>query len=82
MAVGIALHMGTLGLWSVLANTVPCISVLLLCVSSVVLGWKRCPARTSRHAAPPMPKELRLWQGAVLVGWPFPWRFRWPVSDC
>ena len=68
MAVGIALHMGTLGLWSVLANTLVCLSVLFLCVSSVVLWWKRRPAKAGRLAAPPMPKEMPLWQGAVLVG--------------
>lgn len=68
MAVGIALHMGTLGLWSVLANTLVCLSVLFLCVSSVVLWWMRRPAKAGRLAAPPMPKELPLWQGAVLVG--------------
>ena len=68
MAVGIALHMGTLGLWSVLANTLVCLAVLFLCVSSVVLWWKRRPAGAGRLAAPPMPKEMPLWQGAVLVG--------------
>ncbi|MFY0646909.1 PepSY-associated TM helix domain-containing protein [Sulfitobacter geojensis] len=68
MAVGIALHMGTLGLWSVLANSLVCLSVLFLCVSSVVLWWKRRPAKSGRLSAPPMPKELPLWQGAVLVG--------------
>jgi uncharacterized iron-regulated membrane protein len=68
MAVGIALHMGTLGLWSVLANTVVCLSVLFLCVSSLVLWWKRRPAGASRLAAPPLPKEMPLWQGAALVG--------------
>ena len=68
MAVGIALHMGTLGFWSVIANTVMCLSVLFLCLSSVVLWWKRRPAKSGRLAAPPMPKEMPLWQGAVLVG--------------
>ncbi|THH37410.1 PepSY domain-containing protein [Aliishimia ponticola] len=68
MAVGIALHMGTLGLWSVLANTAVCLAVLFLCASSIVLWWKRRPAKAGRLAAPPMPKELPLWQGAVLVG--------------
>ncbi|MEM7508372.1 MAG: PepSY domain-containing protein [Pseudomonadota bacterium] len=68
MAVGIALHMGTLGLWSVLANTVVCLSVVFLCLSSVVLWWKRRPANARRLAAPPLPKNMPLWQGAVLVG--------------
>lgn len=68
MAVGIALHMGTLGLWSVLANTVICLSVLLLCVSGVVMWWKRRPTLAGRLAAPPMPKNMPFWQGAVLIG--------------
>ena len=68
MAVGIALHMGTLGLWSVLANSVICLSVLFLCVSSVVMWWKRRPNGTSRLLAPALPKNMPLWQGAVLVG--------------
>ncbi len=68
MAVGIALHMGTLGLWSVLANTVVCLSVLLLCISSLIMWWKRRPAGSVRLAAPSQPKNMPLWQGAMLVG--------------
>ena len=68
MAVGIALHMGTLGLWSVLANSLVCLSVLLLCVSGLVMWWKRRPTRLMRLAAPPLPHDLPLWKGAVLVG--------------
>ncbi|MBC7284892.1 PepSY domain-containing protein [Hoeflea sp.] len=67
MAVGIALHMGTLGLPSVLATTLVCLSVLFLCLSSVVMWWKRRPAGSLRLAAPPMPRDMPLWQGAVLV---------------
>jgi len=68
MAVGIALHMGTLGLWSVLANTLICLAVIFLSVSALVLWWKRRPAGAGRLAAPPMPREMPLWQGAMLVG--------------
>ncbi len=68
MAVGIALHMGTLGLWSVLANTLFCLTVIFLCVSAIVMWWMRRPAKTLRLAAPPMPASLPLWKGAVLVG--------------
>jgi len=68
MAVGIALHMGTMGLWSVLANTLFCLAVLFLCVSSVVMWWKRRPAGAARLAAPPLPRDLPMWQGAALVG--------------
>ncbi|WP_170610814.1 PepSY-associated TM helix domain-containing protein [Ruegeria arenilitoris] len=68
MAVGIALHMGTLGLWSVLANTIFCLCVLFMCVTSIVLWVKRRPVNARRLAAPPMPSELHVWQGAVTVG--------------
>ncbi|MBX2805299.1 MAG: PepSY domain-containing protein [Hyphomicrobiales bacterium] len=68
MAVGIALHMGTMGLWSVLANSVVCLSVVLLCVSGVVMWWKRRPLKLARLAAPPMPDNLPLWRGAVFAG--------------
>jgi uncharacterized iron-regulated membrane protein len=66
MAVGIALHMGTMGLWSVLANTLVCLSVLFLCASSVVMWWKR-RAGGMRLSAPPLPRDMPLWQGATLV---------------
>ncbi len=68
MAVGTALHMGTLGLWSVLANSLICLSVLFLCVSSLVMWWKRRPSGSLRLAAPPLPRDMPLWQGAALVG--------------
>ncbi|SPH22615.1 hypothetical protein ASD8599_03358 [Ascidiaceihabitans donghaensis] len=68
MAVGIALHMGTLGLWSVLANTVICLSVLFLCVSGIIMWWMRRPSGAGRLAAPSMPAHMPFWQGAVLVG--------------
>lgn len=47
MAAGAAIHMGTLGLWSVLANALFCLSVIAICVSGYVMWWQRRPRQTS-----------------------------------
>jgi hypothetical protein len=60
MAVGIALHMGTMGLWSVLANTLVCLSVLFLCASSVVMWWKRRAGGLSAFRAAPAARHAAL----------------------
>ncbi|HAR53069.1 MAG TPA: PepSY domain-containing protein, partial [Roseovarius nubinhibens] len=67
MAVGIALHMGTLGLWSVLANTLVCLSVIFLCISGVILWWKRRPAGRWPLAAPPPPEQMPHWPAATAI---------------
>ncbi len=46
MAVSIALHMGTLGWWSVAANVAFCLSVITICISGFVMWWQRRPARS------------------------------------
>lgn len=43
MAAGAAIHMGTLGLWSVFANVLFCLSVIAICVSGYVMWWQRRP---------------------------------------
>ncbi|MEO9780776.1 MAG: PepSY domain-containing protein [Sedimentitalea sp.] len=68
MAVGIALHEGDLGLWNVALNTIFCLSVIFVAVSGAVMWWMRRPSGAGRLAAPPMPRDVPLWQGAVLVG--------------
>lgn len=68
MAAGIGFHMGTLGVWNIALNTVFCLSVMFLCLSGVVMWWKRRPANAGRLVAPPLPSNLPLWQGAVLTG--------------
>ena len=47
MAAGAAIHMGTLGWWSVLANVLFCLSVIAICVSGYVMWWQRCPRQTN-----------------------------------
>lgn len=76
MAVGIALHMGTLGLWSVLANTLICLSVLFICLSGIILWWKRRPTASWQLSPPPLPRNMPHWPAAtgivLLLGLAFP----------
>jgi uncharacterized iron-regulated membrane protein len=67
MAVGIALHQGDLGLWNAILNVLFCAAIVFLCVSGIVMWWKRRPARSGRLVAPPLPRELPLWKGGALV---------------
>lgn len=67
MAVGIALHQGDLGLWNAVLNVLFCAAIVLLCISGIVMWWKRRPARSWRLVAPPVPRELPLWKGGALV---------------
>ncbi|WP_417241499.1 PepSY-associated TM helix domain-containing protein [Celeribacter sp.] len=68
MAVGVALHMGTIGFVFIIFNTLFCLTVLLLCASGVIMWWKRRPAKTLRLAPPAMPHDMPLWKGAVVIG--------------
>jgi uncharacterized iron-regulated membrane protein len=68
MAWGIALHEGDMGNWNLVLNTLFCLSVVFIAVSGLVMWWKRRPAGAFRLAAPPLPADLPLWKGAVLVG--------------
>jgi uncharacterized iron-regulated membrane protein len=43
------------------------LSVLLISVSGVVMWWLRRPVGAWRLGAPPMPKNLPLWKGAVVI---------------
>lgn len=67
MAYGIAFHEGDLGTWSLILNTVFCLSVIGMSLSGLVMWWKRRPAGAARLAAPPLPVDLPMWKGAVLL---------------
>ncbi|MGP9492777.1 PepSY-associated TM helix domain-containing protein [Psychrobacter sp. AOP7-B1-24] len=49
MAAGIAIHMGTLGWWSVLANVLFCLFVIIISVSGYVMWWQRRPRTLSER---------------------------------
>ncbi len=67
MAVGIPLHMGLMGLWNLLLNTVFCLLVIFVCISGVVMWLKRRPAKALRLAAPPAPTDMPLFKGVLLI---------------
>lgn len=67
MAQGIALHKGLAGTWNFVLNLVLLAVILLVNVTGVVMWWKRRPTGAMRLAAPPLPRDLPMWKGAVLV---------------
>lgn len=67
MAVGIAFHMGDMGLWNAILNIVFCLAIILMSVSGVVMWWVRRPSKAGRLAPPPKPRNMPLWKGAVLI---------------
>ena len=58
MAVGIALHQANVGWWNTVLNTLFCLSVAFMCVSGVVMWWKRRPA--GRIGVPLYPQAYRI----------------------
>lgn len=50
MAVGNAVHMGTLGLWSLLANVLFCLSIIAICISGYIMWWQRRPSKLNAQS--------------------------------
>jgi uncharacterized iron-regulated membrane protein len=66
MAVGIALHEGQLGLWNFALNALFCLACVFLCVSGIVMWWKRRPA--GRLGSPRYPRDYRVPAGVLGLG--------------
>lgn len=65
MAVGIALHEGTMGLWNTILNTVYCLTVIFMVLSGIVMWWLRRPAGTL--GAPRYPRDYRVPRGILVI---------------
>lgn len=69
MAVSIAFHMGTMGVWSLALNVLFCLAVIVICISGVVMWFKRRPKGVFTLLPPAnkanRPKMYRL--GALLL---------------
>ncbi|WP_190336452.1 PepSY-associated TM helix domain-containing protein [Vibrio sp. S9_S30] len=76
MAAGIALHTGEVSIINKLLNVFFCIAFIAVCVTGVVMWWKRRPAGKKTLGAPPPFEKSGIWKlGAVtmvLVGFAFP----------
>ncbi|GAB4523217.1 MAG: PepSY domain-containing protein [Roseibium sp.] len=68
MALGIPFHMGLMGPWNLILNTLVCLSVIFLSVSGVVMWWLRRPKGAAlRVFAPRTPDDLPHWRGAMIL---------------
>ena len=72
---GINVHMGQeWGTFNQILMAVTCASIILMCVSGVVMWWKRRPS--GRLGVPPMPPRksvyIGLWAIALVFGLAFP----------
>lgn len=67
MAWGIGLHKGMAGIWNFVLNLVILAMIALTCVTGVVMWWKRRPGKAGRLAAPPVPVDVPLAKGVVLI---------------
>lgn len=67
MAAGIALHQGDMGAWNMIGNLLFISGILFITISGIVMWWLRRPKGMLRLSAPPMPKDMPLWKGAVFI---------------
>lgn len=67
MAVAVALHQGDMGWLNAGVNLLFCAGVVFLCVSGVVMWWKRRPAGSARLVAPGVPTSPLRWKTGAFV---------------
>jgi len=76
MAIGVAVHQGSMGWWTLALNLLVCVVVLFLCLSGTLLWWLRRPARSTwLPVAPPvagLPLRSTLTLLLLLLGIAFP----------
>lgn len=67
MAVGVAVHQGSLGWWSIALDVLACSAVIFLCVSGTLLWWLRRPERAGWLPTPPRLAALPLRSGLTVL---------------
>jgi uncharacterized iron-regulated membrane protein len=67
MAVGVAVHQGSLGWWSIALDVLACVTVIFLCISGTAMWWLRRPARAGWLPVPPRRVSLPLRSGLAVL---------------
>lgn len=67
MAVGIAVHQGSFGWWSIALDVLACVSVIFLCISGTAMWWLRRPARAGWLPVAPRRASLPLRSGLTVL---------------
>lgn len=67
MAAGIPLHQADTGVPNLAVNVLFCLLVIGLGVAAIAAWWARRPRGALRLAPPPLPRDTKLWHGAVVV---------------
>jgi uncharacterized iron-regulated membrane protein len=67
MAVGVAVHQGSFGWWSIALDVLACVTVIFLCISGTAMWWLRRPARAGWLPVPPRRVSLPLRSGLAVL---------------
>jgi len=68
MAVSIPLHMGLVSIWNLILNTFVCIAIIIICLTGIMMWWKRRPKNAGFSlGAPKAPKNMPHWHKAMLL---------------
>jgi uncharacterized iron-regulated membrane protein len=67
MAVGVAVHQGSFGWWSIALDVLACVTVIFLCISGTVMWWLRRPTRAGWLPVPPRRASLPLRSGLTVL---------------
>jgi len=60
MAVGVAVHQGSFGWWSIALDVLACLTLIFLCISGTLMWWLRRPSRAGWLPVPPRRASLPL----------------------
>jgi uncharacterized iron-regulated membrane protein len=67
MAIGVAVHQGSFGWWSIALDVLACVTVIFLCISGTAMWWLRRPARAGWLPVPPRRASLPLRSGLTVL---------------